>query len=386
MSEVPLGSFLSGGADSAAVVATMARLQSSPVDSCTIGFTEENFSETEQARLLARHVGARHHETIISPRATEVVERLAWHYDEPFADSSAVPTYYVSRAARERVSVALSGDGGDENFAGYKRYIYDTEDNRLKSRLPSPLRPLFSALGEIYPALDGAPRLRRGKSFLRRLGQDPLEGYLARITVPAEDGSSLLSADARRELQDYDPLDQFREHYHRAGSDDLLSRIQYLDIKTYLTDDICVKVDRASMAVSLEVRSPLLDHRLMELAATIPSTLKLRGGVGKRIFKKSIEKMLPPGYLDAPKRGFGVPVAEWFRGQLREWASEVLFQPNDLLDTRRLRTIWDRHQEGAQDHSAVLWGVFMFRQWQSTFQARLSNIGASDRSHRINVI
>jgi asparagine synthase (glutamine-hydrolysing) len=208
----------------------------------------------------------------------------------------------------------------------------------------------------------------RGKSFLKRLGQDPLEGYLARITIPESIRKSLLSDDLKKQMRGYDPLDQFREHYHRADTEDLLSRIQYLDIKTYLSDDICVKVDRASMAVSLEVRAPLLDHRFMELAARIPSNLKLRNGEGKQIFKRSIKPMLPEGFLNRPKQGFGVPVAEWFRGELRDWAQEVLFEPDGLLDISYLHSLWDRHQQKRHDHSAILWGVFMFRQWQRTFQ------------------
>ncbi len=371
MSEVPLGSFLSGGVDSSAVVACMAQLLDKPVDTCAVGFDEERYSEIQYARTVAEHVGADHHEIMVRPNATDVVERLAWHYDEPFADSSAVPTYYISKAAREKVSVALSGDGGDESFAGYKRYAYDVEDNRLRSRFPLSFRSkVLGPLGQWYPALEGAPRVFRGKSLLLRLGQDPLEGYLARITVPESIRESLLSHDLKKELHGYDPLDQFREHYRRADTDDLLSRIQYLDIKTYLTDDICVKVDRASMAVSLEVRAPLLDHRFMELAARIPSNLKFRNGEGKHVFKRSIEAMLPKGFLNRPKQGFGAPIAEWFRGELRGWAEEVLFEADALLNVKHLRRLWDRHQQKVQDHSAILWGVFMFRQWQRTFQRR----------------
>src|SRR5271166_2050278 len=384
MSEVPLGSFLSGGVDSSAVVACMAQLQDRPVATCAVGFDEERYSEIRYARTVAQHVGAHYRETIIHPSASDVVERLAWHYDEPFADSSAIPTYYVSKAAREQVTVALSGDGGDESFAGYKRYIHDVDDNRLRSRFLLLFRHnVLGPLGEWYPALEGAPRVFRGKSFLQRLGQDPLEGYLARITVPELIRESLLSDDLKNQLHGYDPLEQFREHYHRADTEDLLSRIQYLDIKTYLTDDICVKVDRASMAVSLEVRAPLLDHRLMELAARIPSNLKLRNGSGKYILKKAIQAMFPQGFLDRPKQGFGVPVAEWFRGDLREWAQEILFEPDGLLNLTHLRRLWDRHQQQLQDHSAILWGVFMFRQWQKTFQHR-SGTGSGQRSRLQN--
>lgn len=378
MSEVPLGSFLSGGVDSSAVVASMAQLMDAPVDACSVGFDEERYSEIQHARAVARHVDANYHETMVRPNAIDVVERLVWHYDEPFADSSAIPTYYVSKAARELVTVALSGDGGDESFAGYKRYAYDVEDNRLRSRIPLSLRSkVCEPLGQWYPALEGAPRVFRGKSFLQKLAHDPLEGYLGRITVSESIRQSLLSDDLKNELRGYDPLEQFREHYHRADTDDLVSRIQYLDIKTYLTDDICVKVDRASMAVSLEVRSPLMDHRFMELAACIPSRLKLKNGEGKHILKRSIGGWFPEGFLNRPKQGFAVPIAEWFRGELREWAQEVLFEPDGLLNTKDLHRLWDRHQAQIQDHSAILWGVFMFRQWQRTFQHGFAAVSQS---------
>jgi asparagine synthase (glutamine-hydrolysing) len=371
MSEVPLGSFLSGGVDSSAVVACMARLLDRPVATCAVGFDEERYSEIEHARTVAQHVGADYHETIVRPDAIQIVERLAWHFDEPFADSSAVPTYYVAKAARERVTVALTGDGGDETFAGYKRYLYDQQDNRLRSVFP-PLvrRRILQPIGQWYPALEGAPRVFRGKAFLQRLAQDPLEGYLERITVPKSVRESLLSSDVNKELQGYDPLEQFREHYRRADTEDALSRIQYLDIKTYLTDDICVKVDRASMSVSLEARCPLLDDQLMELAAHIPSHLKLRRGAGKYVFKRAVETMFPKGFLERPKQGFAAHVAEWFRRDLREWAQDLMFESDGLLNAKTLRLLLDRHQQEVQDHSAILWVVCMFRQWQKTFKLR----------------
>jgi asparagine synthase (glutamine-hydrolysing) len=371
ISDVPLGGFLSGGVDSSAVVACMSQLLDQPAVTCTVGFDEAAYSEIEHARRVAKHVGCNYHETIVHPKATEIVSRLAWHYDEPFADSSAVPTYYVSLAAREHVTVALSGDGGDENFAGYKRYSWDAADNRFRAMFPLYFRRnVLRPLGQWYPTLEGAPRVLRAKSLLQKFAHDPLEGYLARNTVPAFVRDFLLSGDLRSELHGYDPLEQFREHYHRANTQDLLSRIQYLDIKTYLTDDICVKVDRASMAVSLEVRAPLLDHRLMELAAHIPSRLKLRNGSGKYIFKKAVRGMLPQEILERPKQGFGVPVGEWFRGELRDWAHETLFEPDGLLNLTYLQRLWKRHQQRRQDHSAILWAAFMFRQWQNTFQQR----------------
>jgi asparagine synthase (glutamine-hydrolysing) len=368
MSEVPLGSFLSGGMDSSAVVACMARLLDRPVAACSVGFDEESYSEVEHARTVAQHLAADYHQTMVHPDATQIVELLAWHYDEPFGDSSAIPTYYVSKAAREQVTVALTGDGGDESFGGYKRYLHDLDDNRVRAMVPPRLRKIARPLGQWYPPLENAPRIFRGKSFLQRLAQDPMEGYLSRITVDESVRQSLLSNDVKEQLHGYDPLEQFREHYRRADTNDTLSRLQYLDIKTYLTDDICVKLDRASMAVSLEARCPLLDDRLMELAARIPSRLKVKNGSGKYILKKATENMFPPGFLERPKQGFGVPIAEWFRGELREWAEESMFKSDELLNIPYLRRLWDRHQNKTQDHSAILWGVCMFRQWQKTFQ------------------
>jgi asparagine synthase (glutamine-hydrolysing) len=297
------------------------------------------------------------------------LDRLVWHYDEPFADSSAIPTYYVSKAAREHVTVALSGDGGDESFAGYKRYYYDQFDNRLRQLFPEVFRhAIFNPLGRWYPKLERAPRLFRAKSLLQSLGRDPLEGYLNAISTLPAVRAALFSDDVKNTLHGYDPLEQFREHYRRADTSDLLSRIQYLDVKTYLPDDICVKVDRASMAVSLEVRAPLLDHQLMEVAAGIPASLKLRGKTGKYILKKAVAPILPASILQRRKQGFGVPIAEWLRGELRDWAHATLFDLNDgVLNLRYLELIWSRHQSGIQDHSALLWAAFVFRQWQERF-------------------
>jgi len=369
MSEVPLGGFLSGGIDSSAVIACMAQVMDTPPEAFAVGFEEEKYSEVHYARTLARHVGAGYHETTIGGNATDVMERLVWHYDEPFADSSAVPTYYVSKVAREQVSVALSGDGGDESFAGYRRYAREIEDDHLRSTVPLAVRRnLLEPLGRWFPTLESAPHFLRGKSFLQRVGGDSLEGYLRRVSSPQHIRHAVLSGDLQQELRGYDPLEQFRDHYYRADTDDALSRIQYLDVKTYLTDDICVKVDRASMAVSLEVRAPLLDHRLMELVARIPSDLKLKGRIGKHIFRRAFGGMFPAGFLDRHKQGFTAPIAEWFRKELREHAEAVLFVSDDLLNLRALRKLWDSHQSRVRDYSAILWTIYMFRQWQVRFR------------------
>ena len=332
VSDVPLGAFLSGGVDSSAVVALMNSFQS-PVTTCSIGFREESYDEAGDARKFAEGLGAKHFEQIVEPHAVNLVSKLAWHYDEPFADSSAVPTYYVSQVARQHVTVALSGDGGDENFAGYRRYKFDQWENRLRSYVPEPVRrTVFGPLGRFYPKLGWAPRVFRGKSTFQSLARDPIEGYFHGISCcPPAMKNDLLSPDLRRQLAGYDSLDVLRYHYDGADTTDPLSRIQYVDIKTYLVDDILVKVDRASMANSLEVRCPLLDHKLMELIAQIPSSLKLRHGQGKYIFKKSLQSILPSEILSRRKKGFAVPVAEWFRGELKGITHDALFGREDGL-------------------------------------------------------
>ena len=371
VSDVPLGAFLSGGVDSSAVVALMDSFQP-PVTTCSIGFTEESYDEAGEAREFAGIIGAKHFEQIVQPHALDLISKLAWHYDEPFADSSAVPTYYVSQMARQHVTVALSGDGGDENFAGYRRYKFDQLENRLRSYVPEPVRrTVFGPLGTFYPKLGWAPRVFRAKSTFQSLARNPIEGYFNGISCcPPAMKSRLFSPDLNGQLAGYDSLGVLQYHYDRANTVDPLSRIQYVDIKTYLVDDILVKVDRASMAHSLEVRCPLLDHKLMELIAQIPSSLKLHNGQGKYIFKQSLRKILPPEILNRRKRGFAMPVAEWFRGELKGFAHEALFRRQDgLLNSAFLTTCWKQHQRRQRDWSALLWTTLMFRTWQEVYKA-----------------
>jgi asparagine synthase (glutamine-hydrolysing) len=371
VSDVPLGAFLSGGVDSSSVVALMNEFQT-PVTTCSIGFSEESYDEAGDARRFAATLGANHFEHIVQPQAIDLINKLAWHYDEPFADSSAVPTYYVSQMARRHVTVALSGDGGDENFAGYRRYRFGMAEDRLRSMVPAGLRRnVLGPLGEWYPALRWAPRDFRAKATLQGLARNLLESYFHSISVcPPALKDQLFSPDVRRRLGGYDSLEVLRFYYDRAHTADPLSRIQYVDIKTYLVDDILVKVDRASMANSLEVRCPLLDHKLMELIAQIPSHLKLRNGQGKYIFKKALGRVLPADVLSRPKKGFAVPVAEWFRGELKEFAHDTMFRRQDgLLNGSFLMQCWKQHQGGQRDWSALLWSVLMFRSWQEVQKA-----------------
>ncbi len=366
ISDVPLGAFLSGGVDSSSVVALMNQFQS-PVTTCSIGFSEETYDEAGDARKFAKSLGANHFEHIVEPHAVDLVSKLAWHYDEPFADSSAVPTYYVSQIARQHVTVALSGDGGDENFAGYRRYKLTLWEDHLRSRVPASFRRnLFGPLGDLYPKMDWAPRVFRAKSTFQSLARSPLDGYFHGISCcPPALKSRLLSGDVQKQLNGYESVEVMRYYYDRADTTDPLSRIQYVDMKTYLVDDILVKVDRASMANSLEVRCPLLDHKLMELIAQIPSNLKLSNGRGKHIFKKSLQSVLPADVLTRAKKGFSVPVAEWFRGELKDFAYQSMFQQQDgTLNNALLTRCWNQHQRGQRDWSALLWTVLMFKTWQ----------------------
>jgi asparagine synthase (glutamine-hydrolysing) len=377
MSEVPLGAFLSGGVDSSSVVATMKKSMNGAVITSSIGFDEKEFNELPFARSIASQFGTTHYEEIVRPDAVSVLEKLAWHYDEPFADSSAVPTYYVSKVAREHVTVALSGDGGDENFAGYRRYYFDQRENWVRSWLPAVIRqPFFGALASFYPKADWAPRMFRGKATFQNLARCPISAYFRSVSAcQSELKSELLHGDIQRQLGRYDSLNVLRGYYDRADTDDSLSRVQYVDIKTYLADDILVKVDRASMAVSLEVRAPILDHKFMELAARIPSSMKLRGLTGKYIFKKALERRLPENILYRDKMGFAVPLADWFRGDLKEMACEILFEHRDDFFVRStVQKMWDDHQKGFRDRATELWTLFMFRLWQRNFLSSSTKI------------
>jgi asparagine synthase (glutamine-hydrolysing) len=374
VSDVPLGAFLSGGVDSSAVVEAMARLLDRPVMTTSVGFAERAFSELEHARAVARAIGSDHREVIVEPRAADVLPKLVWHLDEPFADSSALPTYYVSRAARERVTVALSGDGGDEIFAGYeRRYGLNRLEVQLRRRVPGPVRRgVLGPIGRVYPKADWLPRPLRARYLLQNLAMTPERAYFADVGLFREDErSALLSRGFRAELTGRDPFERFARHFSRVEGLDPLERLLYVDLKTWLANRMLVKVDRMSMASSLEVRCPLLDHRVIEFAATVPPDLKYRGGVSKYLLKRHLEGRVPRSAVHRRKQGFEIPIAAWFRGELREIAEDLLLSPRTLgrgyVEPARVRALWHRHQRGIRDHSAHLWALIVLELWHRTF-------------------
>jgi asparagine synthase (glutamine-hydrolysing) len=366
MADVPLGAFLSGGVDSSSVVSMMSQLSQTPVNTCSISFDEESFDESQYAAKVAEQYHTNHFSRLVASDNFDLLDRLATFYDEPFADSSALPTYLVCALARERVTVALSGDGGDEIFAGYRRYQWHHSEQAIRSLLPSWLRgPAFGLFGAAYPKLDRAPRFLRAKATLQNLARDAAEAYFESISpIPEGVRRHLFSPTLRRELQGYRAIEVLRRYMDQAQTDDCLSQIQYADLKTYLPGDILTKVDRASMATALEVRVPLLDHDLVQWLATLPSSLKLRGQEGKYLLKKAMEPYLPREVLYRPKMGFAVPLVAWFRGPLRDKVRQIVttgsLLETGMFDVKYLGRIVDQHQCGAADHSPAIWSLMMF--------------------------
>ena len=366
VADVPLGAFLSGGVDSGAVVAMMAELSNDPVNTCSIAFQDPKFNEAEYAGIVAERYRTRHSVGTVDPDDFSLLDRLAALYDEPYADSSALPTYRVCELARKSVTVALSGDGGDENLAGYRRYRFHMVEEKMRSLLPLGLRrPLFGLLGSLYPKADWAPRMFRAKSTFEALARDSVDGYFHSVSLLGDRlRGKLFSASFVRELQSYRAVEVLRQHAAQSPTDDPLSLVQYLDMKTYLPGDILTKVDRASMAHALEVRVPLLDHKFVEWTSGLPSSYKLRGGEGKYIFKKALSSHLPNDILYRPKMGFAVPLASWFRGPLKERLRQSILGDRMLqsgyFNPNFLAHLVDEHQAGRRDYSAPLWSLLMF--------------------------
>ena len=372
VSDVPLGAFLSGGVDSSAVVAMMARARQSPLMTMSIGFEEGRYNELPFARRTARRYGTQHHEHVVCPEAVGVIEKLAWHYDEPFADYSAVPTYYVSQAARQHVTVALSGDGGDENFAGYRRYRLDLAERRARRLLPAAVRRwLVRPLARAYPKADWLPRPLRAKVTLGNLVVDAPAAYCRSVGfLSDEQKAAFYSADLARSLGEYRSDEIIRGYMGRAARGEL-DQLLYTDIKTYLVDDILTKVDRASMAVSLEVRVPLLDHVFVEFAGRIPAGMKIDGRIGKAIFKSALRPYLDRAVLDRRKQGFTPPIVEWLRGPLREMTGDLLLGAGaaygEFLNRSAVQKAWNLHQAAVRNYGPLLWAVLMFELWARRF-------------------
>jgi len=366
ISDVPLGAFLSGGVDSSAVVAMMAGLSADPVSTCSIAFSEPTFDESRYAAQVAERYRTRHFVEQVDSDDFDLVDVLARTYDEPYADSSAMPTYRVCQLARKHVTVALSGDGGDESFGGYRRYRLHTMEERFRGMLPLSLRrPAFGLLGRVYPKADWAPQVFRAKTTLQALARNSVEAYFHSMSILRDDmRARLYSNHFKAELGGYSAQQVFKRHAERAGTDDPLGLVQYLDLKTYLVGDINTKVDRASMAHSLEVREPLMDHPLVEWIATLPSSFKVRGQEGKHLLKKTMEYYLPQDILYRPKMGFAVPLTKWFRGPLRARLTQSILgsrlADTGLFSGRYLKELVDSHVRGVRDYSALLWALLMF--------------------------
>ncbi len=371
MSEVPLGAFLSGGIDSSLVVSSMAKIMQRPVVTNSIGFEDREYSELPVANAIARHLGTDHHEFIVTARAADVIGRIAWHFDEPIADSSAVPTWYVCEMARRSVTVSLSGDGGDEAFGGYTfRYVPHSIESRIRSALPMAVRaPLFGPIGAAWPASARLPRALRLKTIFENLAVADSEAfYRDLIWLRPDIRQSLYRPEFLDRLRGFSPMEVVAAHYACNDAPDPLGRAQYADVHLYMTDDVLTKVDRMSMAHSLEVRCPLLDHRILEFAARLPAALKIAGRVGKLPLRRLSAKRLPANISKLPKRGFSIPAARWLRHELRPIAESLLFQGNGLiaevLEPSILRNMWQEHQSGARDHQVSLWGLMMLGLWE----------------------
>jgi asparagine synthase (glutamine-hydrolysing) len=391
ISDVPLGAFLSGGVDSSVIVALMAELSSAPVKTFSIGFEEEEFNELPYARLVAERYGTDHHEFIVRPDAAEIFPQLVWHYNEPYADPSAIPTYYLSQLARRHVTVALNGDAGDENFAGYRRYITPPDVQRF-DLLPAALRRGVSGLARVAPSPGGSDSFwYRGRRWLRRLSDTPAGRYGRRV--------SIFDADAKREICDAGFLRQsgggagerlLSAVFDASDATDPVDALLDVDVNSYLSDCLLVKVDIATMAHGLEGRSPMLDHEFMEFAASLPSTLKLRGPQTKYIFKRAVRDLLPGEIIDRPKKGFGVPLARWFRDELRGFAGDMLLDgtlaQRGYFKPAAVRRLLEEHWRGSANWHNELWTLLMLESWHRMFiDERPTSAPAAARAVEIGV-
>ncbi len=369
-SEVPLGAFLSGGVDSTIVVGLMSRLMKEPVRTFSIGFPVGEFDETSYARIAAERFGTIHEEFRVLPDAMDILPRLVWHYDEPMSDSSAVPTWYVSQLTRRHVTVALTGDAGDELFCGYQRYLAVWLAGGF-DRLPGPVRRILA--GDYWQKIPSGTRqkslVRRFKRFAEMLGQSPARRYLEWIAIFGEARRAALYSDEfRSQLPDENPLDFLTSALSRSNRRDAITSFSLADLVTYLPCDLMTKVDIASMAHGLECRQPFLDYRVVELAARMPIGLKFRRGRGKRILREAFSDLIPRSIASRPKMGFGVPLDHWFRHELRDFTHDVLFDKKTLergyFRPEAISSLWDEQQQGRFNHGYRLWSLLILELWQ----------------------
>jgi asparagine synthase (glutamine-hydrolysing) len=367
MSEVPLGAFLSGGVDSSAIVACMAEHMSEPVKTFSIGFPERDFDELEYARTVAQQFGTEHREFVVEPDAMSIMPTLARHYGEPYADPSAIPSFYLAELTKQHVTVALNGDGGDESFAGYSRY----RANRMLGWLRSEAAPLrrLGALARRIPEGDRDNSTRaRARRILGTAGMAPVDRYASWMSpFPAERRARLLQPELAASLRGFDPIGGIHSAWAASRGHDLVDVMLDVDVHTYLPDDLLVKIDIATMAHSVEARSPLLDQEVMELAASLPADYKLGGGTTKRVLKEAFRSDLPDHILDRPKKGFGVPLRHWFRDELRDMPREMLLDPGSRtrqwLRADEVERLIDEHRAERADHSLRLWTLLQLETW-----------------------
>jgi asparagine synthase (glutamine-hydrolysing) len=364
ISDVPLGAFLSGGIDSSGIVALMASLSDNPVNTCTIGFNDSGHNEAVFAKRFSDKLGTNHKEHYIDNKPESILKKLIWHFDEPFSDSSMVPTYYVSKMARNNVTVVLSGDGGDESFGGYEKYLIDGYERRLNNLIPIFILQKISEFTENFTHFDVLKKVNSICSSSLLSPEDAF--YVTNSFFSPFQANILLQDSIKKEVNGYDPADHIRKYYKSANGEDHLSKILYTDLKLFLPGDILVKVDRMSMANSLEVRSPLLDHEVIEFAAKIPSHLKLRRGNQKFILKEIFRPLIGSQVISRPKHGFTVPLDSWFRNELYDTAIHFLLNSKlieNFFKKSALTVIWEQHQKRRFNHGVLLWSILMFSMW-----------------------
>ncbi|PKN00393.1 MAG: asparagine synthase (glutamine-hydrolyzing) [Elusimicrobia bacterium HGW-Elusimicrobia-2] len=373
ISDVPLGAFLSGGIDSSVVVGIMSSLSSCPVKTFAIGFKEQDFSELKYADAVAKRFKTDHTEFVVEPKDTAILEKLVWHYDQPFADSSALPSYYVANQTRRHVTVALNGDGGDENFGGYLRHLALKQSELIA--FPFKLIPnnFFKAMVNLLP--EGAGRVnvfKRGKRFLNALKEKPARRNLIWHRIfDNETKFQIYSDEMKAAVIEHDACAYLEKTFDNAPAFDLLDRTLYTDMTTYLPECLMVKMDVASMANSLEARSPFLDYRLVEFAASLPSSWKIRGLKQKRILKDAFEDILPDAIINRGKQGFGIPIDKWFRNEWKEYFIDIVLSgkaaSRGYFNIKEIQKLFEEHLSGKRQHGYRLWALLMLELWHRVF-------------------